>query len=186
MRITTLGGLYNFDITCRCPLPPLLSCTPCLRANLFPRREVSIVPSLLWSALEVSLAIICVSIPALRPLFNRLFPSLFRTSAAANGASNRNPTSGKNGYQLSGLEGQRRTQPTAASANRRSVLDLDDDDDMTISPGGMEEGKERRGGSSSSDSGGRKSFGSGRTATEGTEVRMVDSTEELTLRGNRG
>jgi hypothetical protein len=134
---------------------------------------VQIVPSLLWSSLEVSLAIICVSIPTLRPLFTRLFPSLFRTSA--NGTNNRagGAASGNNVYQLSGMDGQRRTKPTASSANRRSVLDLDDDDDddddLTISHGGLEDGKSGRG---------RKSFGSGRT-TEGTLIVAVDSTEEL-------
>lgn len=60
----------------------------------------------IWTAVEVNLAVICCSMPALRPLFSRWFPKLFGSSHSGPSSDQPYGTSGRGGLSSSGTPGK--------------------------------------------------------------------------------
>lgn len=92
----------------------------------------------IWSGLEINVAIICASVPALKPLFVKFFPQMIsslgdsakrsRTGRSAHGSAPRRDQSGDHDFKASPLEIQ-----VQQSFEMRAVAnDADDDSERNL------------------------------------------------------
>jgi hypothetical protein len=92
----------------------------------------------MWSCIEINTAIICASVPAVKPLVVKFFPKLLlsemykRTNYYANRSGNKNPTNGSTSD--SGNRSRVAATPGPATVTRPSEIKVHQSFEMTSAP----------------------------------------------------